>query len=213
MVICFACVLRLQVPCTSIPNSASMPGGSCACTRAPFTVNAFTGNALGACLSTRQLGSACPEAYPVEVVNHTGIIGSCLSPDTLCPSGYKPLLGDNPLRQLRCQPTTLACTYNGFNAPMAKSLVSFSSRRRIQGALPIALRSYNTRRGCKRTRPGGKGSTQKRREVNYAARPVGCVSTTSTDCPEALSPSGLARTTSALTCAQRRQSATPPAQL
>jgi hypothetical protein len=175
-------VLCLQVVCSDIPNSVSTSGGSCACTQPPFTVSAFNGKALKECLSTSQVGITCPEAYPVEVVSDTAIVTSCLSTDTPCPRGYEPLLGDNPLRQLRCQLKKPACTYDGFNVLMAKSLIlTFTSGRRPP-MRNLRGRNCASRRGCFNTGLGG--NSYKSLKADYAAELVGCVSTASAGCPE-----------------------------
>jgi hypothetical protein len=185
-------VLSFQVSCTNIANSVAVRGGSCECTRAPFTLSAFNGYALSACLVPDPgIGcqGPCPvyrcpdESYPVGVADDKGVISRCLTTDTPCPRGYMPLLGDSPLRQLRCQPTKPACTTDGYGVPMAESEVFVTPTRGGGRLRDLSGRGCRSRRGCgSGTITSGGSST--RRDVRYAAELRGCVSTMSTGCPE-----------------------------
>uniref|UniRef100_A0A383WMC0 Peptidase C1A papain C-terminal domain-containing protein n=1 Tax=Tetradesmus obliquus TaxID=3088 RepID=A0A383WMC0_TETOB len=189
------------VPCADVPYSTAAANGSCACTKAPFTIPAMHGSLLRECLSANAVASSCPMKYPTSVATQAGAIKSCITDATPCPSKYLPVYSGSPIRRHRCQQQQ-SCTTPGFTVTLADVGTTYSADRPVGGIKPRLVNTPSVRqdrrclgnmyRTCKSyrapvNRPGPIGSTDPGSSflssIDYLDEVLGCVSDTARRCP------------------------------
>lgn len=186
-------VVCLQVPCDDVPNSTPTEKGSCACTNPPFTIPAMQGSLLRQCLSTEVVVSSCPEEYATAVRPQSGMIMTCITDTTPCPSKFMPFYSGSPIKRESCQPEQQSCTTSGFTVALADVRPLYTPRRRSSAEPRQESWMPQTQdRSCLGTKfgrctkgrdRGGLKFNSLLSGMNYLDEVLGCVSDAATRCP------------------------------